>query len=227
MLTHLDGKNHNILTVEKSADYQFEALNQSRVDPLAGFTFAKAAAAFLALDPDAVMIEEIPDHPTARAALELAVAGSLVLAGISATTAPHAIAVLLDMGLQPYPLAATLRAVIAQRTLRRICPNCKQPNEPAPQLLDQLGLGPQQNNATFYTGQGCPSCANSGYAGTVRISQTLWPDQHLTQLLRQRPDTAALQHAAQQAGMKSLQQLACEHATNGLTSLQEIARTCK
>jgi len=224
MLGQLDPKNCNILSVEKSADYEFEAVNQSPVDPLSGFSFAQAAATFSSLDPDAVMIEEIREPATAQAALELAFSGSLVWGGINAPSAPDAIASLLDMGLERYALATTLKAVTAQRTVRKICPNCKQQIQPAAELLEKLGLQSQQNDSPFYAGQGCSSCSNSGYCGRVGIFETLWLDAHLARRLRSGADIVAVHQAAQQAGMQSLRQVACDRAASGLTSLEEIAR---
>ena len=170
-LNTIDSK---LLTVEDPVEYEIEGVMQVPVNFAAGLTFARALRAFLRQDPDIVMVGEIRDFETAQIAIQAALTGHLVLTTLHTNDATGAVTRLIDMGIEPFLLASTAEAVLAQRLVRRICPACKTPFEPTEALLRQLGLDPaEMKGRPFYRGAGCEMCQRTGYRGRLGIFEFL------------------------------------------------------
>jgi len=220
----MNSRERNIITIEKSAEAPIEGINQSQVDPASGYTFAEAVEASRAQDADVIVLAEISNPQTAAAALTAAAEGRMVLAAMHARNQTAATAMLLQIEPEPWTLASTLLAVIATRTLRKLCENCKQQAEPSEELLGELDLSPRQLDCPIFTHGGCSRCSGSGYSGRTGLFSILRVDETIAALLRQNPSAAAIDRAAQKSGMKSLWQAGLQKVRDGITSLEELAR---
>ncbi|GHC88843.1 GspE/PulE family protein [Novosphingobium pokkalii] len=179
-LGRLNDGARNILTVEDPVEYAIDGVGQTQVNPRLGLTFAAGLRAILRQDPDVVMVGEIRDAETAQIAVQAALTGHLVLATVHTNDAAGAITRLRDMGVEPFLLAATLRAVLAQRLVRRLCPHCRAPEAmPAP-LAATLGLEP---GSVAMAAPGCAACNETGHSGRVGVFEALWVDDGLRRLL--------------------------------------------
>ncbi len=176
-----------LLTIEDPVEYEIDGVMQVPINPMAGLTFASALRSFMRQDPDVVMVGEIRDLETAEIALQAALTGHLVLSTLHTNDAPAAITRLVDMGAEPFLLAATVEAVLAQRLVRRICSQCRQQHEPPAELLAQLDLvAPGRRGQPFYRGGGCAECAETGYRGRMGIFEWLVPTDSLRELVTER-----------------------------------------
>ena len=197
---------------------------QSRIAPLEGYTFADAARGLLAQDADALVLGELRDPVTAAAAMEAALAGRIVLAGISAATPGEGVERLTDMHLEPWSLAAALRGVVVWRSVRRLCDECRRAVTDAPELPPALGLSAESLETTPYRPVGCARCANTGYLGRLELVAVWRPDRQA----RRRIGTGAAAEAVDDAGREltaeAIRRLAAQHLRDGTTSLEEIAR---
>ncbi|MCW1987432.1 UNVERIFIED_ORG: general secretion pathway protein E [Sphingomonas sp. R1F5B] len=170
----------NILTVEDPVEYAVDGVGQTQVNPRLGLTFAAGLRAILRQDPDVVMVGEIRDAETAQIAVQAALTGHLVLATVHTNDAVGAVTRLHDMGVEPFLLAATLRAVLAQRLVRRLCPQCRAPAPVAPHLAAALGLA---IGTMVSDTPGCAACGDSGHQGRVGVFEALWADDSLRRLI--------------------------------------------
>ncbi len=183
----------NILTVEDPVEYAVDGVGQTQVNPRLGLTFAAGLRAILRQDPDVVMVGEIRDAETAQIAVQAALTGHLVLATVHTNDAVGAVTRLRDMGVEPFLLAATLRAVLAQRLVRRLCPQCRAPAPVAPHLAAALGLA---IGTMVSDTPGCAACGDSGYQGRVGVFEALWADDGLRRLIHDDAgEDALLAHA--------------------------------
>jgi general secretion pathway protein E len=189
-----------------------------------GLSFAQAIGTFARQDADVIACEDLRDPPAAVAALDAAEAGKLVLAGINSPTAASAVGTLFDMGLEPWPLAANLLAVIAYTRIRTLCSDCKQPAAPDGQLLELLGLDPAGDRFASLAAAGCPRCSGSGYAGTMGLLSVMMVDTTVAPAIRAGLAATELDEAARTAGFKDLRHIGLEKVRAGLTSLEELAR---
>ena len=214
-----------ILTVEDPVEYEIDGIMQVPVSYAAGLTFARALRAFLRQDPDIVMVGEMRDLETAQIAIQASLTGHLVLSTLHTNDAPGAVTRLLDLGIEPFLLASTLEAVVAQRLLRRICPECKSPRVPTVDALRQLGIEMATfQGKTCYSGQGCASCHHTGYRGRLGIFEYLPINDALRDLIVAGASLMQLRERAAALGMKSLRDAAVQAMFNGETTLEEVAR---
>lgn len=213
----------NVSTVENPVERAVEGVNQTQVNPKAGLTFETCLRALLRQDPDVIMIGEIRDRETAQIAVEAALTGHLVLATLHTNDAPGAPVRLIQMGVEPFLVAATLRTVMAQRLVRRLCESCKQPvalpAEVRRKYLD-AGLGP----GPHYHAVGCPACRGTGYDKRLGIYEVLRADEAICDLVARNPSGLELRHKALEAGMTTLLQDAIRHVNRGATTLEEAIR---
>ena len=165
MLNTPDAK---ILTAEDPVEYEIDGLVQLPVNPAIGLSFGTALRSFLRQDPDAIMVGEIRDLETAQIAVQAALTGHFVLGTLHTNDAPSAVTRLLDMGIEPYLVCSTLEAVLAQRLVRKICPDCREPFEPAPALLADHGL---ESGRPFFWGPGCDACRRTGVGRLLKLEQ--------------------------------------------------------
>lgn len=224
ILSKLHAPDKNIVTLEDPIEYSLAGVTQGPINNDAGFTFENGIRALLRQDPDILMVGEIRDKQTARTAIEAALTGHMVLSTLHTNDAPSSVMRLMDMGIEPFLLNASLSAVLAQRLVRLICENCKQvaPMDPAyRQLCDSLGLPDDQQ---IYLGQGCTECDKQGYRGRTGIFELLITTPELRAQCVENPNVNGIYEAAIKDGMITLLQDGIAKVKQGLISLDELAR---
>lgn len=225
VLSKLNSGEKNILTIEDPVEYELPGITQSGVNPRAGLTFATGLRTMLRQDPDIIMVGEIRDAETALIAVEAALTGHLVLSTLHTNDAPGAVARLIDMGVEPFLIASSLIAVLAQRLVRTICPKCKESYEPPQDAMKRLGLSSADNDkVTFYRGRGCDHCKQTGYKGRIGVFELMTVNDRLRDLILSKSSTHAVREAAIEAGMKTLREDALEKILLGTTTLEECIR---
>ncbi len=214
-----------IITVEDPVEYLLPGINQVQVDRSVDMTFAAALRAMLRQAPNIIMVGEIRDVETAEIAINAALTGHLVFSTLHTNDAPGAVARLIDMGVQPFLVASSLRAVMAQRLLRRVCKYCMEEHVPTPMEARLLGL-PDDYVKThkFYKGRGCERCGRTGYKGRIGIYEifTITPD--IAALIFNNKPTSTIREAARRNGMRSLRDDAIRKAESGISTLEEVIR---
>jgi general secretion pathway protein E len=224
-LSKLDAASQKIITVEDPVEYQLEGINQIQVHPQIGLTFANALRSILRQDPDIIMIGEMRDGETAQIAVQSALTGHLVLSTLHTNTAAGAVIRLLDMGVEPYLITSSVNGVLSQRLLRTLCPHCRLPETPAPELLASSGLGRFiQPGAPIYRAQGCAQCRDTGYLGRTGIHELLVLDEGLRRAILDGKDQAALHAQASASGMLTLYEDGLRKVAAGVTCLEELLR---
>ena len=222
LLNTLDAK---LLTVEDPVEYEIDGIMQVPVNLAAGLTFARALRTFLRQDPDIVMVGEIRDLDTAQISIQASLTGHLVLSTLHTNDAPSAITRLVDMGLEPFLLASTVEAVLAQRLLRRVCPTCRTAYEPTAPLLRQLNVAPAAvAGRQFFKGAGCPECHHSGYRGRVGIFEFLRVSDPLRELIVAGASLIDLRQKALDEGMTTLRAVGLAAIFAGDTTVEEIVK---
>ncbi|SDZ89122.1 GspE/PulE family protein [Rubrimonas cliftonensis] len=217
-LGRLNTPERKIVTVEDPVEYQIDGVNQIQARPRIGLGFAEALRAILRQDPDVIMIGEIRDAETARIAVQAALTGHLVLATLHANSAAAAVTRLRDMGVPEYLIAATLVGAVAQRLVRRLCPDCARPEEPA--LAARLDPG----GAGHLAPGGCAACGGAGYRGRAAMLEVLAVGEGARRLILDGADAATLEAEAVSRGMRTLRGHGLALAREGRTSLAEVAR---
>lgn len=217
-LAELDAATRNIITLEDPVEYSLPGINQVAVNRRSGMTFAKGLRAIVRQDPDVIMLGEIRDEETAGIAVQGALTGHLVLSTLHTNSAAGAVYRLLDMGLAPYLLAASLRGVVAQRLVRRLCPDCRRQRTATAAERSFLGA------ATVWEQQGCEQCQAAGYRGRVAVQEVLPLTARLQQLVLRRALVEELEQVARAEGLRSLAEDAAAKALDGLTTVQELWR---
>jgi type IV pilus assembly protein PilB len=215
MLNKLD---ENICTVEDPVEYKFMGINQVQVKSQFGFTFASALRAFLRQDPDIIMVGEVRDAETAQICLRAALTGHFVLSTLHTNDALAAVDRLQDMGIEPFLLASTLRALVAQRLVRRLCPKCKTPHECGREIAGRYGLAVGE---TIYRPGECRECRDAGYRGRVGVFEVVRITARIADLIQKRATLSDLRGAATKEGMRLLGASALERVREGTTSLEE------
>jgi len=216
-----------MITIEDPVEYQLEGINQMPVNPKRGLTFATGLRHILRHDPDIVMVGEIRDTETANIAIRAALTGHLVFSTLHTNDAPGAITRLIDMGVEPFLLASSLEAVLAQRLVRRICPKCKEPYNPDEHLIKNLnGSMDIKSDTKFYHGVGCNECSQTGMSGRTGIFELLRITVKLRELIAERPTTEQIIKAAP-ADHISMVHNGLDKVLEGLTSPEEIFRVAK
>jgi len=216
----------NIITLEDPVEYNLKLIRQGQVNPKAGFTFANGLRSILRQDPDVIMVGEIRDGETAQIAVEAALTGHLVFSTIHTNDAAGTIIRLADMGIEQFLIASSMICVVAQRLLRRICEDCKEPYVPPEKSLKEIGM-PFDLNLTFYQGVGCPNCLNTGYRGRVGIYEILQFTTKVRQSILRGDNSEQIKDVAQEEGMKFLREDGLEKVKMGLTSIEEVLRVTK
>ncbi|MFI5460978.1 MAG: GspE/PulE family protein, partial [Isosphaerales bacterium] len=209
----------NICTVEDPVEYKFKGMNQVQVKTQVGLTFASALRAFLRQDPDIIMVGEVRDQETAQICLRAALTGHFVLSTIHTNDALSAVTRLQDMGIEPFLLASTLRALEAQRLVRRLCPHCKEPYDCNAEIAHRYGLVARQ---TLYRPKGCDQCRGTGYRGRLGIFEVIRITPLMAKLIQTRTPLPELRTAAREEGMKLLLDSGIDKAVEGLTSLEAV-----
>jgi len=225
ILKFIDSPQKNIVTVEDPVEYQLEGINQVTVNPDIGLTFAQSLRSILRQDPNIIMIGEIRDYETVDIAIKSALTGHLVISTLHTTTAAGAIVRLLNMGVEPYLINASLLCVVAQRLVRKICPECKEKVTVKKEILDQLNLKfLGERKIEFFRGKGCSKCLNTGYSGRIGIAEILLLSSQIRDLILKRAQEHLIKQQARKEGMKTLREEGLEQAIEGLTTIEEVLR---
>ena len=214
-----------LLTAEDPVEYEIEGIMQVPVNPLVGLTFASALRSFLRQDPDVIMVGEIRDLETAQIAIQASLTGHLVLSTLHTNDSAGAVTRLIDMGVEPFLIASTLEAVLAQRLVRRVCTQCKSSYEPAPELLSQLGVKRENvGDRQFFYGKGCPVCTQTGYRGRLGIYEWLRMSEAVRDLVVQRSPTLVIRQKALEQGMRTLRDDGLRAIFDGNTTIEEVIK---
>lgn len=224
-LRRVNTVDQKILTAEDPVEYEIEGIMQVPINHIVGLTFAAALRSFLRQDPDVIMVGEIRDLETAQIAVQASLTGHLVLSTLHTNDAAGAVTRLVDMGLEPYLIAASLEAVLAQRLVRRICQNCKTSYEPSPELIEQLEVDPVEiGDNPFYYGSGCPNCDGSGYKSRMGLYELIPINDTMRTLITRRAPTLEIRQKAIELGMRSLRDDGLRAIFNGDTSIEEVLK---
>ena len=224
-LSDLNKVGHNISTAEDPVEYNLHGINQVQMQDSIGLNFAMALRAFLRQDPDILMVGEIRDFETGEIAVKAALTGHMVLSTLHTNDAPATISRLLNMGVEPFLITASVNLVLAQRLARKICADCKQPHKVERDVLENLGFTADQiATAKLMKGVGCRTCNNSGYKGRVALYEVMRFTETLKELVLQGASTAELKTAAIKNGMCSLRMSGISKVMDGVTTTEEILR---
>jgi general secretion pathway protein E len=225
-LQRINTPDRNILTIEDPVEYQIQGIGQMQVNKKIDFTFARGLRAILRQDPDVVLIGEIRDLETAENAIQAALTGHLVFATLHTNDAPSAFTRLTDMGVEPFLSASSVIAVIAQRLIRRLCNACKEPYEPLPAEMAELGLEgyKRKKDEVIYRAVGCPECVTSGYRGRQGIHELLQVEDSVRSLVMQNSASTSIKKTAVAQGMQTLREDGACKVLMGQTTIDEVMR---
>ena len=225
-LSELNNATKKIITVEDPVEYRLPRINQVQVNPRIGLTFASVLRAGLRQDPDIVLVGEMRDQETAEIGLRAAMTGHMVMSTLHTNDSISTVHRLLDMGAEGYLVASALRAVVAQRLVRKICDSCKK--EYTPDAQEQVIIKSLMDNynrdTVFYHGTGCTHCNNTGYHGRIGVFEFLEMDDELADALRREDASAFARSAKQSKGFRSFARDALDYASRGITSIEEVVR---
>jgi type IV pilus assembly protein PilB len=214
-----------IITTEDPVEYDIEGLIQVQINPDIDLTFARCLRHILRQDPDIILVGEIRDLETAQIAIHSSLTGHLVFSTLHTNDAPTAITRLLDLGLEPYMVTATLEAIVAQRLVRKICRNCRAEFEPTEDMLWELELTPEEvRGRTFFFGKGCDLCNSTGYKGRTGLFEIMHMDDHLRDLILHQASTNVIREAARKGGMRALRDDGLLSIYDGVTTIEEVVK---
>lgn len=214
-----------LLTAEDPVEYPIEGIMQCPINEAVGMTFGKVLRSFLRQDPDRIMVGEMRDVETAQIAIQASLTGHLVLSTLHTNDSAGAVTRLIDMGVEPFLVAATLEGVLAQRLVRTVCKECRVPYQPSPIILSQLGLSPGDiGNKHFFTGGGCESCGGSGYKGRKGLYELLDINDPLRELITQKAPTLVVRQKAIELGMATLREDGLRNIYEGVTTIEEVLK---
>jgi type IV pilus assembly protein PilB len=214
-----------LLTAEDPVEYEIDGIMQVPVNEGIGLTFAKVLRAFLRQDPDRIMIGETRDLETATIAIQASLTGHLVFTTLHTNDSTGAVSRLVDMGVEPFMISASLEGVLAQRLVRRICTKCKTPYEPDEAVLGRLGLTPYDiGDKTFYYGKGCPECNNTGYKGRKGLYELLKVSDPIRTMINDKAPNVVLRQKAMELGMSTLRMDGLRCIFDGITTIEEVLK---
>lgn len=217
MLNEIKNPSRNIVTVEDPVEFKLDGVNQVQVKPEIGLTFAAALRSFLRQDPDVMLVGEVRDLETAEICLRSSLTGHLVLSTLHTNDAPSAVNRLIDIGVEPYLISPTLILVVAQRLIRRLCPDCKEAYEPTPEELGSVKV----KSDLLFRPKGCPKCNQIGYRGRIAIGEVLVINEQIRELINQRASFLKIREVAVAGGMQTLFDSAIRKVEAGITSFEE------
>ena len=223
-LRRLNSSERKIITIEDPVEYQVEGINQIHVNPQIGLTFATGLRHIVRQDPDVIMVGEIRDLETAEIAIRAALTGHLVFSTLHTNDAPSAITRLTDMGVENYLISSSLIAVLAQRLVRVICPDCKESYEADGVLLRSQGFDVKEDGPKLWRGRGCEACHQTGYQGRVGIFELMELSDEIRRMIVANADANRLAETARRAGMRTLREDGWEKVRAGTTSVDEVLR---
>ncbi len=221
LLNRVNEPNHKILTVEDPVEYDLDGIVQVPVNDDIGVNYSRVLRTMLRQDPDIILVGEIRDPETAQIAVEASLTGHLVLSTLHTNDAPSTITRMIDLGVEPFLLAATIEGIVAQRLLRTVCPECCTPWNAPDDIRQKAGLRQEQE---VFRGKGCDNCHFTGYKGRSAIYEILPLDDALREQFLRNPSTIVLRELARERKMKTLRERAIELALSGKTTLDEVLR---
>ncbi|MFW6238249.1 MAG: GspE/PulE family protein [Halanaerobiales bacterium] len=221
-LNYLNEETKNIVTIEDPVEYQLSGINQATVNEEKGFTFARVLRVFVRQDPDIIMVGEIRDRETAETAIKAALTGHLVFSTLHTNSAAGAVSRLINMGVEPFLLADSIMGVVAQRLVRKICPDCRTVTE----NIRNYNFLPDDwaKDATIYSAQGCEECGNIGYRGRTAIHELLTISPAIKEAIINTESSARIEKLARKQGMKTLMEDGLNKVRNGNTTLEEVVK---
>jgi general secretion pathway protein E len=224
-LNRINSAEKNVITIEDPIEYQIEGISQIQVASKKGMTFATALRHVLRQDPDVIMVGEVRDIETARMAIQSSLTGHLVFSTLHTNDSAGAVSRLLDLGVEPYLVSSSLIAIIAQRLVRRVCPDCMKPAVPSPHELRELGLGETAGNeGKFFVGTGCEKCFQTGYRGRTGIYEMMMITEHVQNLIYKRETAGTIKRAALDVGLQTLRMDGARKVLAGITTIAEVLR---
>jgi type IV pilus assembly protein PilB len=224
-LRELNDPSSKLITAEDPVEYDIDGIVQCQIKAEIEMTFARILRAMLRQDPDIILVGEIRDKETAEIAVQASLTGHMVFSTLHTNDAPSAIARLLDLGLEPFLVTATLEGIVAQRLVRRLCPNCKTEYTPAEEQLMELELRPDDVvGKKFWYGKGCDNCNNTGYKGRQGIYEIMLLDDEMRDMIIKHASTQVLRMEAKKRGMRTLRTSGLMAIFDGVTSIEEVVR---
>jgi type IV pilus assembly protein PilB len=224
-LRRINTIDHKLLTAEDPVEYDMDGIIQIPVNEAIGLTFPRILRAFLRQDPDRIMVGEMRDVDTAQIAIQASLTGHLVLSTLHTNDAAGAITRLIDMGCEPFLVAASLEGVLAQRLVRTICKECKSPYEPSEAILAQLGISPHElGDKEFFTGRGCDICGQTGYKGRRGLYELLDVTDPIRELITERAPSVVIKQKAVELGMNTLREDGLRNIYMGTTTIEEVLK---
>jgi len=224
-LNALNNIETKIITTEDPVEYDLEGVMQVQIRPDIGVTFARCLRSILRQDPDKILVGEIRDIETAEIAIQSSLTGHVVFSTLHTNDAPSTVTRLVDMGVEPYMLTATLEAIVAQRLVRRICERCRKEFTPTEEMLMEINLRPADvRGKRFCYGTGCDACNNTGYKGRMGIFEILRLDDNIREIIIGQGSTQAIRSAAIRKGMRTLRESGLLSIYDGETTIEEVVR---
>jgi len=225
MLNHANDVAIKIITTEDPVEYDLEGIVQVQVNEEIDVTYAKCLRSILRQDPDMILVGEIRDRETAQISIEASLTGHVVFSTLHTNDAPLAITRLVDIGVEPFLIAATLESIVAQRLVRRVCRECRETYEPSIEILRELDIDPSQAaGRKFAYGRGCANCNNTGYRGRVAIFEIMGVSNAIRDLIMKGAPTSAIRTEARQEGMRTLRESGLLALYDGVTTVEEVLR---
>ncbi|MBS1255111.1 MAG: putative type II secretion system protein HxcR [Deltaproteobacteria bacterium] len=224
-LAEIDHEARNVITIEDPVEYKLAGYSQIEIKPKLGLTFANALRSVLRQDPDVIMVGEMRDSETAQIAIQSALTGHLVFSTVHTNSAPATITRLIDMGIEPFLVSSTIIGVLAQRLVRRICPECKVSYKPHPEQLRELGIDAEsfrKIGKKFYKGEGCEKCRGTGYRGRIGIHELLEMSDGIKNTVLENSDSASIKKQGLKEKMITLRRDGVNKILHGLTTAEEI-----
>ena len=224
-LNRINSAEKNVITIEDPIEYQLGGISQIQVASKKGMTFATSLRHVLRQDPDVIMIGEVRDIETARMAIQSSLTGHLVFSTLHTNDSAGAVSRLLDLGVEPYLVSSSLIAIIAQRLVRKVCPDCREPSKPTHHELIELGLSKMDEDCgKFYVGAGCERCFQTGYRGRTGIYEMMLIDSETQNLIYKRESAGTIKRNALNAGLKTLRMDGARKVLEGITTVSEVLR---
>jgi type IV pilus assembly protein PilB len=223
VLSEIQSSEYKMITIEDPVEYQLRGITQIPVNEKKGLTFARGLRSILRHDPDKIMVGEIRDEETANIAIQSALTGHLVFTTVHANNVVDVLGRFLNMNVEPYNFVSALNCVLAQRLVRKICPNCAEVVTYTQEVLEESSIPlAAAAGATFYQGKGCLDCNGTGFRGRMAISELLELSDHIRELILDRKPASEIKKAARDEGMLTLRESAVHQFLNGKTTLKEI-----
>ena len=232
-LNRINAAEKNVMTIEDPIEYQLEGISQMQVASKKGVTFVNALRHVLRQDPDVIMVGEVRDIETARMVIQSSLTGHLVFSTVHTNDSAGTISRLLDLGVEPYLASSSLIAILAQRLVRKVCPDCRQEYKPTAHELRELGQGDEEaaslaeNGRKFYVGAGCDKCFQTGFRGRTGIYELMLINEEIQDLIYRRESAGAIKKAALDAGLQTLRMDGTRKVLAGITTIAEVLRVAQ